>query len=163
MAFKIRYAELKDLDAILDIYNEAVLNTTATFDVIPRTKEKHLLWFNEHDNKYAVIVYDSDDIIKGWASLSRWSDRQAYLNTVENSVYVKKEFRKHGIGRELLSQLVKLAKESGFHTIIARIAEGNKTSIRMHSELGFEVIGVMKEAGNKFGRFIDVTLMQKIL
>jgi phosphinothricin acetyltransferase len=85
------------------------------------------------------------------------------LNTVENSVYVKKEFRKHGIGRELLSQLVKLAKESGFHTIIARIAEGNKTSIRMHSELGFEVIGVMKEAGNKFGRFIDVTLMQKIL
>ena len=163
MASGIRKAELKDLDAILEIYNDAVLNTTATFDIAPRSKEEQVEWFSEHDNKFAVIVYEHEDKIIGWASLSKWNERPAYRNTAENSVYVKKDSRGRGIGRELLSAIVNLARENGFHTTIARIAEGNKTSVKMHSEIGFEIIGIMKEAGWKFERWIDVTLMQKML
>jgi L-amino acid N-acyltransferase len=163
MSSTIRKAEIKDLDAILDIYNDAVLNSTATFDIVPRSKEQQMLWFSEHDNKFGVIVFELNDKITGWASLSRWNERPAYQNTAENSVYVNKDFRRRGIGRELLAGIVNLARENGFHTIIARIAEGNKTSVKMHSEVGFKTIGVMKEAGCKFGRWIDVTLMQKML
>jgi L-amino acid N-acyltransferase YncA len=159
----IRLAEITDLEAIREIYNDAVLTTTATFDIEPRTYEKQLEWFSQHNNKFQVIVFEIDGIIAGWASISKWSDRIAYEGTAENSVYVKKEFRNHGIGRRLLSQLIQNALNSGLHTIIARIAGGNQTSIRMHAEFGFEIIGIMKEAGMKFGRYIDVTLMQKML
>ncbi len=160
---KIRNAFDSDLEQILEIYNDAVLTTTATFDTMPRTPEQQVDWFNEHNDKYKLIVCEIDGVVAGWASLSRWSDRPAYEGTTENSVYVKKEFRKRGIGRKLLAHLIEDAKSNGLHTIIARIAEGNETSIKIHKEYGFEIIGIMKEAGKKFGRLIDVTLMQKML
>jgi L-amino acid N-acyltransferase len=163
MDYKIRPAQNPDLDEILGIYNDAVLNTTATFDIEPRTFEQQKIWFSEHNGKFNVIVCEIDGKIAGWASLSRWNERPAYSGTAENSVYVRKEFRNQGIGRKLLAQIIDNAKSNGLHTIIARIAEGNRTSISMHGDYGFEIIGIMKEAGYKFGRFIDVTLMQKIL
>lgn len=159
----IRRADKKDIEAIREIYNDAVLNTTATFDIEPRTYEQQVEWFKQHDNKFQILVDEVNTVISGWASLSRWSDRPAYEGTAENSVYVKKEFQRKGIGRKLLSALIQNARENGLHTIIARIAEDNETSIRMHAESGFIIIGVMKEAGRKFDRYIDVTLMQKIL
>ncbi len=159
----IRPAEIRDLDEIREIYNDAVLTTTATFDIVPRTFEQQKVWFKQHDKKFTIIVAELDKKVAGWASLSRWSDRAAYNGTVENSVYVMKEFRNRGIGRKLLAQLIEDAKSNGLHSIIARIAEGNETSIRMHKEYGFEITGIMKEAGKKFGRYIDVTLMQKML
>ena len=159
----IRIAEQRDLDQILDIYNEAVLHTTATFDIKPRTQKQQIKWFKEHDGKFLVLVYDLNGIITGWASLSRWSDRLAYEGTAENSIYVKEKFQRKGYGKKLLIQLLKNAKKNGLHTIIARISEGNQVSIKMHSDLGFEFIGTMKEAGKKFGRYIDVTLMQKMI
>jgi L-amino acid N-acyltransferase len=160
---RIRLAVLKDLSEIREIYNDAVINTTATFDIEPRTVKQQEEWFLEHGGRYPVIVYEIDGKVAGWASLSRWNERPAYANTVENSIYVKKEYRRNGIGRELLRELIKYSYECKHHTIIARIAEGNETSIKMHREAGFEIIGVMKEAGRKFGRYIDVTIMQKIL
>lgn len=159
----IRSAEIKDLEAIREIYNDAVLNTTATFDTQPRTGEQQLEWFNKHSVLYPVIVFELVSEIAGWASLSKWSDRIAYAGTAEFSVYVKKEHRKKGIGRALLKHLIDRAVENKLHTIIARIAEANDTSVRMHKQNGFETIGIMKEAGLKFGRYIDVTLMQKML
>jgi L-amino acid N-acyltransferase YncA len=159
----IRSAEIRDLEAIREIYNDAVLNTTATFDTEPRTREKQVEWFNVHPAAFPVIVFELDSEIAGWASLSKWSDRIAYAGTAECSVYVKREHRKKGIGRALLKHLIDRAVENKLHTIIARIAEGNETSIRMHKQNGFEIIGNMKEAGWKFGRYIDVTLMQKML
>jgi L-amino acid N-acyltransferase YncA len=159
----IRLSVNKDIEQIREIYNDAVLNTTATFDVEPRTIEEQKIWYAQHKGKYPVIVYESDGIIAGWASLSRWSDRTAYSGTAEDSIYVRKDYRQRGIGRELLYDLIQRAVDLGLHTVIARISEGNKTSIKIHLELGFEIIGIMKDAGWKFGRYIDVTLMQKIL
>jgi len=163
MGSEIRKAKLKDLDAIGKIYNYEVMNSTATFDTKLRTKKQLLEWFHEHRTKYCIIVCENNNEIVGWASTSRWSDRLAYRFTAENSVYVRKDFRGKGIGRRLLSELIKHSVKAGFHTIIARIAEGNQTSIKMHSESGFETIGIMKEVGLKFNKYIDVTLMQKLL
>jgi len=159
----IRPAEIKDLDEITEIYNDAVINTTATFDTEERTRETAEKWFYEHNEKYQVIVSEIHGVISGWASLSKWSDRPAYDNTTECSIYVRKEFRRQGIGRKLLYQLIRNAEYCGIHTIIARISEGNETSIKMHKEFGFDEIGIMKEAGIKFGKYIDVTIMQKMI
>jgi len=158
----IRQATLQDLDAITEIYNQAILNTVATFDTNPKTLEEQKSWFAKHGPKYSILVAQQDDIVVGWASLSMWSDRCAYSNTAEISLYVREEHRGKGIGRKLSEATIQAGQNAGLHTIIARITEGNKISIRMVESLGFEHIGIMKEVGQKFGKLLDVYLMQKI-
>jgi L-amino acid N-acyltransferase len=158
----IRNATPDDLKAINDIYNDAVINTVATFDTEPKSLDDRLQWFNEHDQRHPVIVAEIQGDIAGWASLSRWSDRKAYNDTAEGSVYIRADARDKGIGKELSAALVEEGRKAGLHTIVARIVEGNKASIRLCETLGFIHIGTMKEVGNKFGRLLDVHIMQKI-
>ena len=158
----IRTAEIKDVPFIAEIYNEAILNTTATFDTDPKSIEDRLIWFNNHGKKYPVLVAESSNKIVGWASLTQWSDRCAYEKTAEVSVYVQKDHRGKGIGKMLLEQLVLRGKKAGIHYMLARITEGNKTSIHLHELFGFTHVGIMKEVGFKFGKFLDVTLMEKV-
>ncbi len=158
----IRPAEIKDIEAITEIYNEAILNTTATFDTEPRTVEQQKAWFISHDEKHPVISAEFQGTVIGWASLSPWSDRPAYAKTAEISIYVKKEFRNRGYGKKLMDKLIDDGEAAGLHTIIARIADGNEISIKLHEAYGFKHIGIMKEVGEKFGRVLDVYLMQKI-
>ena len=159
----IRPATEKDQFAILDIYNEAVENTTATFDTEQRTAENQMLWFKKHKNNHPVIIGEEDDIIKGWASLSPWSDRKAYDRTVEVSVYVHHDHRGKGIGKKLLEIITLEGKKVNNHTIISRISAGNEISIHIHEQIGYRHIGVMKEAGMKFGKYIDVYFMQYMI
>jgi L-amino acid N-acyltransferase YncA len=158
----IRSASSQDLPAITDIYNEAILTTTATFDTEPKTAEEQRAWFAKHGNRNPLLVADDDGLVVGWASLSEWSDRCAYSDTAEVSLYVRSEHQGKGTGRRLLKAILQAGGSSGLHTVIARIAEGNQASIRLHESVGFEHIGVMKEVGKKFGRLLDVYLMQKI-
>lgn len=159
----IRRARIEDLKAITEIYNEAILKTTATFDTNQKSMEEQLEWFEKHNERLPVFVCEAGGVIKGWASLSAWSDRCAYSDTAENSVYVWEKYRGQGIGLELMKALIDSAKENKVHTIIARISDGNEASIRLHTNCGFKTIGVMREVGRKFGRLIDVHLMQLIL
>ena len=158
----IRAAKLSDLGAITDIYNEAILKTVATFDTQTKTLEEQKSWFAEHGPKYPMIVAEQDGIIVGWASLSMWSDRCAYSDTAEGSLYVKEEYQGKGIGRKLLEAIIEAGKKAGLHNVVARITEGNEASIHLCESVGFEYIGVMKEVGRKFGKLLDVNLMQKI-
>lgn len=158
----IRSANLDDLNAITEIYNEAVVTTVATFDTEPKTDAEQRAWFANHSSKHPIIVAELDDVVVGWASLSKWSDRLAYSDTAEISIYVKEEFRGNGIGRRLLETIIKEGEMVGLHTVIARIAEGNRGSIHLYKSVGFEQIGIMTEVGRKFGRLLDVYLMQKI-
>jgi len=158
----IRPAKINDIEVITEIYNEAVLNTTATFDTEPKTFEEQTIWFNKHDSSHPVIVSELQGMVNGWAALSPWSDRIAYSKTAEISIYVKEEFRNRGYGKKLMSKILDDGEVSGLHTIIARIADGNQVSIKIHEAYGFKHIGVMKEVGEKFGKIIDVHLMQKI-
>ena len=158
----IRQATLEDLGTITEIYNEAILKTVATFDTEPKTLEEQRSWFSEHVPKYPILVAEPDGLVVGWASLSRWSDRCAYSETVEISLYIKEEHRGKGIGKQLLKAIIREGQKVGFHTVIARIVEGNEASIHLFESVGFEHIGIMKEVGRKFGKLLDVYLMQRI-
>jgi L-amino acid N-acyltransferase YncA len=158
----IRKATIDDLPAITEIYNQAILTTTATFDTEPKSLEEQKIWFESHGPKYPVLLAEEDDRVIGWASLSRWSDRCAYSDTAEISLYIYEKERGKGIGRKLLEAIIREGEKAGLHSIIARIAEGNEVSIHLHLSAGFEHIGIMREVGRKFGRLLDVYLMQKI-
>jgi L-amino acid N-acyltransferase YncA len=158
----IRRAAIKDLAAITDIYNEAILKTTATFDTNPKTVEEQKPWFESHDSRYPILVAEKDGSVVAWASLSKWSDRCAYSDTAEISVYVKEEHRGKGIGKKLMHKILDQGQKKGLHTVIARISELNESSIHLHEAFGFEHVGTMKEVGRKFGKLLDVHLMQKI-
>jgi L-amino acid N-acyltransferase YncA len=159
---RIRGARLVDLEGITDIYNDAILRTTATFDVAPKTMDEQRTWFEEHSSDYPILVAEDADSIVGWASLSPWSDRCAYSDTAEISLYVTEGSRGKGIGKQLVKAILREGKAAGLHTVVARVSEGNAVSIRIFEAAGFDHIGVMREVGKKFGKLIDVYLMQKI-
>jgi L-amino acid N-acyltransferase YncA len=159
----IRAAKLADVPAILEIYNKEVLHGVATFDTEAKTLAEREAWFKRLQSTHPIIVAEENSAILGFASVSPWSERKAYSGTVENSVYVNKNARGKGVGKKLLQALLAEVGKSGFHTLIARITDGNQTSIELHKKFGFLQVGVLKEVGFKFGRRLDVTLMQKIL
>ncbi len=158
----IRAATLDDIDAITEIYNDAIVKTVATFDTTPKRREEQERWFKAHGGMYPILVAEQDHRILGWVSLSPWSDRCAYTETAEISLYVREGHRGQGIGRRLLHAIIKEGRKAHVHTVIARIADGNTVSIHLHESVGFRHIGVMREVGRKFGRLLDVSLMQLI-
>jgi len=160
--FTIRKATAGDLSTITEIYNEAILKTVATFDTEPKTDEEQKSWFDHHGAKYPILVAEQDNLIVGWASLSLWSDRCAYSDTAEASLYVREEHQGKGIGRKLSEAIIQEGRKAGLHTLIARITEGNEASLHLAESVGYRHIGVMKEVGRKFGRLLDVHLMQYI-
>lgn len=161
--FSIRPATVHDVQAIADIYNHAILNSTATFDSEIKSLEDRMQWFHDHQPRHPILVSEEDGVVTGFASLSRWSERCAYEGTVEVSVYIHHEHRGRGAGKRMLEILILEGKRAGFHNLISRIAEGNLSSIHIHELMGFEHIGVMRQAGKKFGKFLDVHFMQKII
>ncbi len=158
----IRKAELVDIPFITEVYNDAVLNTTATFDTEIKTIENRSEWFKQHDEQHPIIVAENSGEMAGWASLTAWSDRCAYSGTAEVSVYVHKDHRGIGIGKALLETLVVDAQQLQLHYLLSRIAADNKASISLHEQYGFAHIGVMHEVGFKFGKYIDVCLMDLV-
>jgi len=158
----VRRATLKDLGGITEMYNEAIWKTVATFDTNPKTVEEQKPWFESHDSMHPILVAEQDGKIVGWASLSKWSDRCAYSDTAEISVYVKEEHQGKGIGKKLMQEILAQGQKGGLHTVVARIAESNEASVRLHEAFGFEHVGTMKEVGRKFGKLLDVHIMQKI-
>jgi len=160
---EIRGASLSDLPAITEIYNEAILETVATFDTESKTATEQENWFAEHGEAYPILVIEQNGSVVGWVSLNRWSDRRAYSFTAEISLYIEKNHRGRGYGRRLLEAVLNEARRIEFHTILARVADSNAKVLHLLDSFEFETIGIMKEVGYKFGRFIDVHLLQKIL
>lgn len=158
----IRPAAQVDLPAITEIYNRAVLNTTATFDTQAKTPEEQKVWFDHHGEKYPLLVAESGGQVVAWASLSQYSDRCAYAETAEGSLYVKEGWQRQGIGRQLTERLLEAGRQGGLHTVILRITEGNQPSLDLAASFGFQSVGVMREVGCKFGRRLDVHILQKV-
>ncbi len=159
----LRLARLDDAEAILEIYNAEVLGSTVTFDLRPRTLEEQQQWLVARSGALAVVVAEEDGEVVGFASISPYRDRPAYSTTVEDSVYVRTDRRGTGLGRALLGEIVDVATRQGFHTVMARIVGHHSASIEMHRKLGFEEVGVEREVGRKFGNWLDVVLMQRML
>ena len=159
---EIRSATADDIPFITEVYNDAILNTTATFDTEVKSIEDRMLWFKNHDSSHPIIVAEDNGVLCGWASLTAWSDRCAYNGTAEVSVYVHKDLRGKGIGKALLEILILKGESKGLHYLLSRIASGNEASIHLHTIFGFRHIGVMKEVGFKFGNYVDVHLMELV-
>ena len=168
-AVRTRRVAPHDAAALMTIYNAEVVESTVTMDIVPRTLADQLRWIDDHRGIHGAVVACDDDPasgnerVLGFASISPWRSRAAYSTSVENSVYVDRDHQGRGIGRILLDDVLRVAVDSGFHTCFARIMSGHEASIRLHASRGFELTGVEREVARKFGRWIDVTVMQKML
>lgn len=161
---QLRDATVGDADAILEIYNHQILTSTATFDLVPRTLAQQQDWLTQRSGAHAVIVAELDDgSIGGFGALSAYRERAGYSTTVEDSVYVSESHKREGLGRMLLEELVARARSHGFHAMMAKVVGGHDASIELHRNCGFEVIGTEREVGRKFGRWLDVVLMEQLL
>jgi len=159
---KIRKATTGDIERITEIYNEAIIETVATFDTKKKTINEQETWFKNHGKKNPILVAEEKGIVIGFASLSKYSTRCAYSDTAELSLYIKKEHQDKGHGKKLMGSIITEGKKACIHTIISRITQGNEKSVYLHKFYGFEDIGIFKEAGKKFDKILDVYLMQKI-
>ena len=159
----IRLAAVEDAEAIRAIYNREVTESTVTFDLVPRTLADQQAWLKAHAGAHPAVVAVSGHEVVGFGSLSAYRERPAYATTVEDSLYVRHDLRRRGVGLAILRELVRLATAHGFHTVMGRVVGGHEASIGLHRACGFELVGVEKEVGRKFGRWLDVAVMQRLL
>jgi len=161
---RTRLIEPRDAEATRAIYNVEVQESTVTFDITPRSLADQQVWIAEHSGGHpAIVAVDDDATLLGFASLSPFKPRAAYAPTVEDSVYVHRDARGRGVGEVLLREIIRLGTDHGFHSAVARIVGGHEASIALHRKCGFEEIGCEREVGRKFGRWLDVVLMQRML
>lgn len=162
-ASHIRAATVADLGAINEIYNHYVLGSTCTYQIEPSTAEERAAWFAAHGPEHPVIVAEIDGEVVGWGSLSRFHARAAFRRTVEDSVYIRHDRQRLGLGGALLGELVVRARAVGHHCIIAAIDAEQAGSVALHARHGFAMAGRLREVGNKFGRWLDVIYMDRLV
>jgi len=176
--FVLALARAEHAEGTRAIYNRAIETSTATFEMSPKSSFEQVRWIAEHSGAHPAVValtttpaptegsppqHGPQDAVVGFGAISPYRPRPAYSTTVESSVYVHHDFRRMGIGQALVLEVLRLAKAHGFHAVIARIAGGNDASVALHQACGFEVIGTEREVGRKFGRWLDVVCMERLL
>ena len=160
----IREATSDDAEAIRLIYNHEVENETSTMDLVSRTLETQREWIAARSGAFcAVVAVDNSGTVLGFGALSEYKDRSGYRSTDENSVYVRRDVARRGIGKQILLHLMETATVSGFHSVIARIEAQSLASRGLHSSCGFELVGIEKQVARKFGKWLDIAVMQKSL
>ncbi len=159
----IRLATVADAARIAEIYNHEVVNTVSTFDLVPRSLADQERWIEDRSGAFSAIVAEGPDGVLGFAALSRYKERAAYNTTVEDSVYVDRTAHGRGVGTLLLQRVCEIAEESGFHSVVARIEASGTASRALHAACGFEFVGIERQVGRKFNRWLDVAVMQLVL
>ena len=164
MKIKIRLAESSDLDAMLGIYNDAIINTTAVYDYQPRTSDSQRQWFEtKQAQHFPVFVAHDGATIIGFGSFGPFRPWPAYQFTVENSLYVDSAHRRKGAGTALLASLLNAARTAGYHAMVAGIDATNEASLALHRKAGFEPVAHFREVGWKFERWLDLVFMERML
>ncbi len=165
MSAAIRDAEAADAAGIAEIYNDAVAHTTAVWNEHEVTVADRVAWMAARQEAgFPVLVAVGDDgQVIGYASFGPWRAFDGYRHTVEHSVYVRGDQRGRGLGEALLRALIERARHRGTHVMVGAIESGNAGSIRLHTKLGFERVGTLPQVGAKFGRWLDLTLLQLTL
>lgn len=163
----LRLATTADAESMAGIYNHEVEHHTSTFDLRPRTVDEQRRWIADRSGAFSAVVAELTDgderEVVGFAALSPYKDRPAYATTVENSVYVARHHTGHGVGRALMDHIVHVARESGFHAMIARVEASGAASRALHESCGFTLVGVEEQVGRKFGRWLSVAVYQLLL
>lgn len=156
----IREADIKDIKDILEIYNDAILNTTAIYSYKPHTIDQRKEWFlNKEKEGCPIFVYELDGKAVGFATFGQFRPWPAFKYSIEHSIYVHKDYRKRGIAKALMDKLIKAAEEK-YAIMVAGIDSSNIGSISMHEKLGFKQVGTIEKAGYKFGRWLDLVFYQ---
>lgn len=157
----VREATEKDLMDILEIYNDAILNTTAVYTYKTHTLKERIKWYEAKKQEgYPVLVFEKKDKAVGFATFGPFRAWPAYKYTIEHSVYVHKDYRKEGIARQLMQEIIKIANEREYATLVAGIDAANENSIKMHEKMGFKFSGVIQSAGFKFDKWLDLAFYQ---
>ena len=160
----IRAAKENDLPAILEIYNEVILNTTSVYSEAPHTLAMRQAWFNERKSaNFPVIIAEQNGIIVGFGSYGNFRAWPCYRFTAEHSVYVHQDHRGGGIAKILLKDLITSAKKAGLHVLIAGVDSDNAASLKLHQSFGFTQVAHFKEVGFKFGRWLDLLFLELLL
>jgi L-amino acid N-acyltransferase YncA len=163
MKIEIRSAESDDLDAMLAIYNDAIINTTAVYDYRPRTREVEQQWFEtKQAQRLPVFVAHDGATIVGFGSFGPFRPWPAYQFTVENSLYVDSAHRRKGAGTAILASLISAAQTSGYHAMVAGIDATNEASLALHRKAGFQPVAHFREVGWKFNRWLDLVFMELV-
>jgi phosphinothricin acetyltransferase len=161
---EIRAAEPADLPALLEIYNEAVANTTASWDYDPWTPVEHADWYaHKAESGFPLLVGVEDGEVLGYATYGEFHSKIGYASTREHSVYLRPSARGKGLGRTLMVALIVAARADGVHTLIGLLSADNEASLRLHTRLGFVEVGRLCEVGRKFGRWLDLVYVQLLL
>jgi len=160
-AISVRDATHDDLRAIVGIYNWAVNQTFATIDSEPLDPEEAAAWWEAHGKRSKLLVATDESGVIGWARLFPWKQRG--FDVVEDLVYVDPVHQGRGIGKALLNELIKEARGLGYRTIVTTIATDNRSGLKLHTTAGFETVGTIRNAANKFDRWMDITLVQRSL
>ena len=165
MKFQLKPVTEQQLPEILDIYNDAILNSTALYDYKTRTMDMMRTWYADKQKSNFPIVgaFDQNNILLGFSTYGMFRVRPAYKYSVEHSVYVRQDKRGNGIGKILLKEIIKKAIEQDFHVMVAGIDASNNISILLHEKEGFEFCGIIKQSGYKFGKWLDLAFYQLIL
>lgn len=160
----IRQASERDLEAITAIYNEAGVGTTASYDLEPVTVADRRAWMaHRTTHNHPVLVAEVDGRVVGFAAYGTFRDKAGYDLTVEHSVYVADGQRASGVGRMMMTALIDRARGDGLHVMVGVLDADNEASVAFHERLGFVAVGRMPEVGRKFGRWLDVLIMQLVL
>lgn len=161
----IRDATHADLPGILTIYNEVIATSTAVYALEPVTLEDRAAWLAARQKQsYPVLVAHDGEAVRGFASYGEWRGAWAgYRYTVEHSVHMDASHRGTGIGRQLMLRLIEAAQAADKHVMIGAIDADNAASIRFHERLGFRTVAHFHEVGHKFGRWLDLVFMQRLL
>jgi len=164
MNIKLRPATSNDLEKILEIVNHSILHTTANYNYDVQTLEVQTKWFEDKNaKKLPIVVADLDGEVVGFGSYGQFREKIGYQYTVEHSVYVVDHVIGKGIGSQLLTELIRLAKEQGYHCMIGAIDADNAGSIAFHERFGFTAAGTIREVGYKFDHWLDLVFMQLLL
>ncbi len=161
---RIRPARPADLPALLEIYNDAVVHTTASWDLLPWTPVEHAEWYAaKAERGHPVIVAAEGDEVLGYAAYGPFRAKAGYARTMEHSVYVLPAHQGRGIGRALLVGIIEAARADGVHALVGGLSADNEASLRLHRSLGFVEVGRLPEVGRKFDRWLDLVLVQLVL
>jgi L-amino acid N-acyltransferase YncA len=157
----VREGTEKDLADILEIYNDAILNTTAIYDYTPHNIEDRIRWYEKRKKDgFPLLVFEENNKVVGFAAYGSFRAYPAFKYTIEHSVYVHNDYRNLGIGKALLKELIDIANADGYATMVACIDSLNENSIKIHEKFGFKYSGTVTKAGYKFGKWLDLVFYQ---
>jgi len=160
---QIRDAVASDIPAMMEIYNEAIRNSTSTLDIEEKTLAERQRWFQTFGEKYPLIVAEVDGRVVGYCGLTKFREKDAYDRTSELTIYINKDYRGNKIGSSLMEEIIERAIKLGYHTIISGITAGNEASLKLHEKFGFRCVGHFRQVAYKFNKYHDVYFYQRVL